>query len=297
MASFRTAGLCIAAPALAIIVVMTRAGDRPDEPPPEASGVTPGPGTLAGAVAVTRAATSGRVELETTVPGPTGPVSLVHRAAFAGGGARAQASSDLSQVAAALDAAGRRLDGDWTQPTGVVVDGGTVYSQLGPMAEALGRAPDDWVSAPLPDVAGSGAVADNDTLALALDPLGSLDLLLRPVVEIGSVGRDDVGGTAAEHLRASLDLTGGEGGPPAPGSFEGRLLAAGLDRLPVDVWVDAAGAVRRFELTVDGAGSLTTRFDAYDLGADVEVEVPDPEDVISPATGGPPTGGTAGTGG
>lgn len=290
MVSLRTAGLCMAAPALAIIVLMTHAGDRPDEPPPEARGTTPGPDTLAGVVAATRAAASGRVELETTVPGPAGPVSFVHRAAFAGGGARVQATSDLSQVAAALDAAGHPLDGDWTQPTGVVVDGGTVYSQLGPMAEALGRAPEDWVSAPLADVAGSGAVADNDTLALALDPLGSLDLLLRPVVEIGLVGRDDIGGAATDHLRASLDLTGGAGAAPDPGSFEGRLLAAGLDRLPVDVWVDATGALRRLRLTVDGPASLTTRFDVYDLGADVEVAVPDPGDVVDPAAGGPPAG-------
>ena len=286
-APLSTAGLCIATPALAMIVLMTHAGDTPDEPSRAGLGHdTPGPATLAGAVAVTRAATSGRVELQTTVSGPAGPVSLVHRAEFAEGGARARATSDLSEVAAALDAAGQQLDGDWSRPTGVVVDGDTVFSQLGPMAESLGWAPDDWVSARLSEVAGSGAAADNDTLALALDPLDALDLLLRPVVEIGAVGDDEVRGVATEHLRASLDLTGGEAGGPAAGSFEGRLVAAGLERLPVDVWVDAGGALRRLELTVDAAGSLTTRFDVYDLGADIEVAAPDPDDVITPDGGG-----------
>lgn len=282
-APLRIAGLCIATPALAIIVLMTRAGDTPDEPSRAGLGNdSAGPATLAGAVAATRAATSGRVELQTTVTGPSGPVTLVHRAEFADGGTRARATSDLSQVAAALDAAGQQLDGDWSHPTGVVVDGDTVFSQLGPMAESLGRAPDDWVSARLSEVAGSGAAADNDTLALALDPLGALDLLLRPVVEIGAVGGDEVRGVATEHLRASLDLTGGEAGQPAAGSFEGRLAAAGLERLPVDVWVDGGGALRRLELTVDAAGSLTTRFDVYDLGADVDVTAPDPGEVITP---------------
>ncbi len=276
--------LCIAALVVAIIVAMTdRAGDRPDDPSGGDAG--PGPGTLAGAVEATRAAASARVELQTTVAGPSGPVALVHRAAFTDGGVRARAESDMSQVAAALEAAGQQLDGDWTQPTGIVVDGDTVFSQLGPMADALGRAPDEWASARLSEVAGSGSAADNDTLALVLDPLGPLDLLRRPVLEIGPVGDEEVRGTPAHHVRARLDLTGAAGGDsgalPA-GSFEARLVAAGFESLPVDVWLDRDGVVRRLTVTVDAAGSLTTTFEVFDVDADVDVAAPDPADVINP---------------
>ena len=270
---------CIVVATVAMIVVMCApAGDGPDDPPP-----APGPTTLADAVTATRAVERARVELQTTMAGPSGPVVLVHRGEFVDGGLRARAESDMSQVAAALEAAGQGLDGDWSQPTGVVVDGEMVYSQLGPMAEALGRSADDWTRARLVDVA--GADVDNDALALALDPLGALDLLRRPVIEIAVVGPDTVRGVATDHLRASLDLgAGGDASddPPA-GSFEGRLVAAGLTSLPVDVWVDAGGVVRRLVVSLGAAGSMTTAFDVYDVGAPVDVTAPDPADVLDPA--------------
>jgi hypothetical protein len=309
--------LCIAAVAIGIIVGMTAsAGDRPDDPAgaddtPPAPGA-PGPSTLLAAVAATRAVASARVELSISVPGPAGPVTVVHHAAFTDGGLRAAATTDMSQVAAALESAGQQLDGDWSQPTGVVVEGDTVYAQLGPMAQALGRHPSDWTRTRLADVASTGA--DNDTLALVLDPLGPLDLLGRPVLDIVEVAAaDDVRGEPARHLRARLDLTGavpdgaggvgadgaapdgaapdgaapagGGAGEPSPDSFEARLVAAGFESLPVDVWVGADGMVRRLVVTVDGAETLTTTFDVYDAGGDVTVDAPDPADVIVPPDG------------
>ena len=159
---------------------------------------------LLAAADATRAVASARVELRTIVAGPTGPVALVHRGAFTDGGVRARAESDMSEVAAALEAAGQELDGDWSQPTGIVVDGDSVFSQLGPMAEALGRAPHDWARARLSEVAGPASVADNDTLALALDPLGPLDILRHPVVEVVELGVE-LGTAPARLLEVLLD--------------------------------------------------------------------------------------------
>lgn len=320
--------LCTVAPCLAMIVVMTAAaGDHPDDPAEAADEL--GPRSLHTAAEVTRAAASARVELRTIVAGPAGPVALVHRGAFTDGGVRARAESDMSEVAAALEAAGQELDGDWSRPTGIVVDGDSVFSQLGPMAEALGRAPDDWARARLSEVTGPASLADNDTLALALDPLGPLDLLRHPVVEVGLVGEDEVRGTPTRHVRARLDLTpaadassgreepagqgaeeGGDdagrnrvtgngdgsggangrngvpqGAPAADepaGSFESHLVAAGITSLPIDVWLDGEGAVRRLTVTIDGSASVTTTFEVYDIGADVDVTPPDPSDVIDP---------------
>jgi hypothetical protein len=262
-------------------------GGEPGTPlggPPDAD-------TLADAVALTRGVAAARVELTTAIDGPAGPVVLAHRAAFVDGGLRASAESDLSEVARALGDAGQQLEGDWTHPARVVVDGGTVFSQLGPMAQALGHAPEDWSSAELADLVGSGAVADNDTLALALDPLGPLDQLLRPVVEIGEVGGagapgddDEVRGAAVRHLRASLDLAGTAGAAPAEGSFEARLVAVGVDGLPVDVWLDGEGVIRRLVVSVEAAGGLRTTFDVYDVGdvTDSDVAPPPPSEVIAP---------------
>jgi hypothetical protein len=305
-----------------IVAMSSRAAGPPDDAdgpaagPPDlpAGGTTPtgdpGPATLADALASTRAVSSARVELTTTVEGPSGPVVLAHRAAFVDGGLRATAESDMSQVAEALGAAGQRLEGDWSQPARVVIDAGTVYSQLGPMAESLGRSPDEWTRALLADLVGSPAVADNDALALALDPLGPLDLLRRPVVEIGEVpggdrrpggaGRGEVRGVATRHLRASLDLVGGtEGGPPE-GSFEARLAAAGVEALPVDVWLDGDGVVRRMVVAIEAAGEMTTTFEVFEVGevGEGDVAAPPPGDVLDAGELGakPPPGNGDGTG-
>src|SRR5690606_37669649 len=241
----RTLGLCTAVAAVAIIGAMTdRAGDEPADDRTEAPDAAadavgaPGPHTLGAAVDATRAVDRARVELRTTVAGPDGPVDLVHRAHFTDGGMRAHAETDMSEVAAALEGAGQQLGGDFSRPTAIVVDGDTVYSQIGPMAESLGRSPDDWVSARLSDIVAVADAADNDTLSLVLDPLGPLDLLRHPVAEIDHVGDEEVRGTPTRHLRAELDITGG--GAPPPGTLEGRLAAVGLHRLPVDVWLDEA---------------------------------------------------------
>jgi hypothetical protein len=301
--SLREARLCAAALSLTIILPMGSCaaespGSSPEpsgsrsEPsvPPEGSPPSwPGPDSLASAVAATRAIASAHMELQTTVDGPGAPLTLVHRGGFDRRGDRAQAESDMSQAAAALEAAGQQLGGDWSQPTRIVVDGDIVYSQLGPMADALGRAPTDWTSVPIVAILGRG-VDDNDTLALVLDPLGPLDLLERPVTEIASVGDENVRGTPAVHLRASLDLVrSGDGmaDKPASSSFEGRLVAAGVAALPVDVWVDAERVVRRMEISLGagpaggpGATALTTTFEVYDVGAAIEIEVPGPDEVM-----------------
>jgi hypothetical protein len=287
----RTLGLCTAVAAVAIIGAMTdRAGDEPADDRTEAPDAAadavgaPGPHTLGAAVDATRAVDRARVELRTTVAGPDGPVDLVHRAHFTDGGMRAHAETDMSEVAAALEGAGQQLGGDFSRPTAIVVDGDTVYSQIGPMAESLGRSPDDWVSARLSDIVAVADAADNDTLSLVLDPLGPLDLLRHPVAEIDHVGDEEVRGTPTRHLRAELDITGG--GAPPPGTLEGRLAAVGLHRLPVDVWLDEAGVVRRLQLAVDRAGRLTTTFDVYDVGADITVERPDDAEVVTPGGAG-----------
>ena len=91
---------------------------------------------------------------------------------------------------------------------------------------------------------------------------------------------------ATRHLRATLDLSGAQAAPAA--SFEARLVAAGIDALPVDVWLDDAGVVRRLRVSLDSAGTMTTTFDVYDVGADVTVEPPPADRVVEVA---PPAGG------
>jgi hypothetical protein len=299
---------CVALAVLAMIVHMDSSADEPVEPAasaeapgatgatddttspetgasPERAGAGAPADDLVEAVATTRLLDHGRVELRITVAGPAGPVSLVHRAAFVERGLRVEASSDMSEAAAVVMDAGEQLDGDWSQPTRVVVDDDTVYSQLGPMAEVLGHSPDEWVRARLADVTAAGA--DNDAMVLALDPLGPLDLLARPVAGLETIdaAATEIRGVPTRHLRATLELQGAGGASPT--SFEARLVAAGVGSLPVDVWLDADDVVRRLAIEVEAAGSMTTTFEVLDTGPGdaVQVTPPDPSAVVAVAPG------------
>ena len=111
-----------------------------------------------------------------------------------------------------------------------------------------------------------------------------------------STGADDDGVDDAGMDDAGADGNGlsaggrngvARGSSPAPapaGSFEARLVAAGITSLPVEVWLDKQGTVRRLTVTIDGAASVTTTFEVYDIGSEVDVAPPDPADVIEPGT-------------
>ena len=211
--------LCAALLGVTMIMPMTESADDPPRgPAPSPEPGAPGRDTLTNALAATRAVDRARFELRTTVAQQGDELTFVHRGAFDDRGGRVQAEADMTQAAATLEAAGQPLDGDWSRPTRMVVAGETVYSQLGPMAESLGREPTDWTSARLVAVMSQRATG-NDTLALALDPLGPLDLLERAVVEIGPAAGDgerSVRGEPAEHFVATLALGGHR--PTAPRS-------------------------------------------------------------------------------
>ena len=55
--------------------------------------------------------------------------------------------------------------------------------------------------------------------------------------------------------------------------------------LPVDVWVDDAGLMRRLDLKgqLGDVDNVALRLDLYDFGTDVDVKVPPPSKVFSEA--------------
>ena len=298
-------------------------GDDPGGDPVEergASGLT-----ILRAVEATGEVESARVELQTTYTGlgamrdaPPGvdAVRMVQRAAFDRASGRAEAESDMSELAEVLQGTDESVPGDYTLPTRFVIDGETVYAQIGPMARAVGLDPSSWIRR---DLAGFAAQSiDNETAALLLDPLGMLRLLARPVTDVRSAGDDEVRGVAATHLTATVDLrassggsSGGAAGAPhtngssagssgsggsngsgaAAGSgddlVEARFRSVGVDELPVGVWIGADGVVRRLEFSLDagsgGSGGLTTTFDVYDVGESLDIALPDPATVVDQA--------------
>jgi hypothetical protein len=266
------------------------------------------PAAIERAVEATRAVDSARVELQTVyrglhrlgdVPPGVDDVRLVQRAAFDRRSGQAQAEADMSELAAALEGADADVPGDYSHPTRVVLDGGTVYTQIGPMARSIGLEPTTWVERDVASLAGQPI--DNETMALLVEPLGMLDLLRLPIGDVRVVGTEEVRGAPATRVTATVDLTaGGAGGAGEPAgaepadlgdpSIEARFRSLGLSELPVDLWVGDDRLVRRLAFSIGGpeagqaaGGALTTTLDVYDVGEPIDVAVPQGADVIDQA--------------
>lgn len=152
-----------------------------------------------------------------------------------------------------------------------VVDGDTLY------LDGLGEH-DGWVRVDDATSAAADGGVDPST-AFTTAPGGLLDQL-DEVTDVTEVGRGEVRGVSATHLRATL---------PEVGDLDEAAAGGGGYRAAseVDVWVDDEGLVRRIATTTEAdfgsagpaveglvTAAVTTTTDLYDLGAEVEVAVP-----------------------
>jgi hypothetical protein len=124
------------------------------------------------------------------------------------------------------------------------------------------------------------------------DPRDVLEALESVSGSLVTVGTEDVRGTSTTHVRAMLDpekLIGAGAASGASGdvldSFRAALREAGLAELPVDVWVDAEGRVRKLTMALDAAqggmaSGLVLTLELYDYGTEVDVAPPDPATVV-----------------
>ena len=63
------------------------------------------------------------------------------------------------------------------------------------------------------------------------------------------------------------------------------VRAERLSRVPIEVWIDDDGFVRRMKQTLEGSGSglpmnMTMTTDLYDFGTDVTVKEPPADEVV-----------------
>jgi hypothetical protein len=113
------------------------------------------------------------------------------------------------------------------------------------------------------------------------DPAKMLDYL-RATSEIEERGSERIRGVATTHYsaRIQLDKVGERISPEARRELRKLTEGAGIDELPIEVWIGDDGLVRR--ITMDWhpqGGSFTTRIDFFDFG-DVQVAVPDPKQAV-----------------
>lgn len=221
--------------------------------------------TLVHALEVTRAIESGRAEVTFVLtgldPAPDPPPGgrlwvATYRVAFDQPARRVDVEADMSGAARVVGTRAAGAGADLTIGARVVAVGDVIYARGGPMAAALGRAPTGWVRIDRATLVAGGP--KGDVMSLLLDPFGPFQVL-GEAAGARVIGHDEIRGSPVTHLATSVGR-------------RGRVA-------PLDVWVDAGGAIRRLEIRLAGGGgagdgALITTVELFDLGRPVDITAP-----------------------
>jgi hypothetical protein len=178
--------------------------------------------------------------------------------------------------------------GDLT--TEVITDRFTVYTHSPQLSQMLGDGR-KWVKVVGAQISAAAGVDVSALTQQGQDPGQVLAQLNAVSGDVETVGEEEVRGAATTHYRATVDLRRYPGLVSEPDRVAARDAVDALigrsaaSRIPVDVWLDDDGRVRRLAQTLAlevGGGpssAIEQRFDLYDFGTKVRVEIPDPGDV------------------
>jgi hypothetical protein len=254
---------------------------------------------LTAAASTSAEASSGRYEfsMEMSFPGASAPLSFSGDGAFDTTTDRASFTFDLSSLAGLLGGLGAGLGApDFSDPTGWKIDavseGKVVYLKFPLIADQLPEGK-SWVRVD-PTDAGDADGFDLSQLEqfTSNDPRALLDFLKAVSGEIETVGTEELRGVPTTHYRATIDLRNYDQlVPPASreqleSTLDELVTQSGLSEIPFDVWLDEDSLVRKAELTFSAKPSgsdesldASMSFELFDYGADVDIDVPPPDQV------------------
>jgi hypothetical protein len=249
-------------------------------------------------------ATSGRFafDMALTFPGAEEPFALSGEGAFDAASQRASFAVDMSSLAKLIGAFVTGLAApnasdlpDFDDPEGwkieVIQDGDVGYVRLPALDEQLPEGK-SWIRGTEGVSAGGFDFEELEQFGTS-DPREVLDALQAVTSEIETVGSEELRGVETTHYHAVLDpvkLAQAKDleGPSAPESLVERLSEqGGLDEIPVDVWLDASGLVRKLSLSfvaTDPGTSQTSSakmsFELWDYGEAVDIALPPTSQVV-----------------
>ena len=250
-------------------------------------------------------ATSGRFSFDMSLSNPDAdePFALSGEGAFDARSKRASMSLDLSSLAKLLGGfvagvAGSssgdlpKLDDPEGWKIQVVRDGSVAYVRFPAFDDKL-PAGKSWIRGDENGLSTDGFDFGQFTNN---DPRQVLDALRAVTGDVQTVGTEELRGAETTHYRAVVDparvakQTPGNDGQTAQ-SLLGLLTSeAGLGDIPVDVWLDSDGLVRKLTLELNASdpatsqpGSATMSFELWDYGKAIAIHVPPASQVVAAA--------------
>ena len=191
--------------------------------------------------------TAGFETLRFSVEGSAGDYRFAGQGAVDNRARRSQLSVDLGAEGAAE----------------LVLDGSVLYVRLDGLRHAPPLAT-PWVSADLETVGAMLGDRLGELTEWAAEGPSRVLEQLRAVGEVEELGSERVRGVETTRYRALVR---------PPGAPDDRAV-------PVDVWIDGDGLVRRLR-AAHGTAAATVTVELYDFGADVAIEPPAPEQVTA----------------
>jgi hypothetical protein len=305
---FTRAGAALAA-ALTVMLAAACGGTSVSAPPPV-------PLTdLTGVATASAAADSASFELTLGTSLGDQELTIGASGAFDGASDRARLTFDMSALAqlfgglgSAFGASPGDLEGfddpeSWQLEA--IQDGRVVYLRFPLLRSELPEGK-EWIRVDAEALAAQkGAELDLGQLGSvgSTDPRSVLEALKAVSGPLETVGREEIRGTETTHYRTTLDpakiadeVERAGTADDVLGSFQDALAQAGLESIPVDVWVDDEGLLRRMQIDIAatqaglaGPTSMRLTFELFDYGADVDV-TPPPAELVVDATALTPTG-------
>jgi hypothetical protein len=257
---------------------------------------------LSRSAAASARATSGRFAFAMTlrIPGADEPMSLSGEGAFDEASERASFAVDMSMFAqllggfigafgqAGVDGAPDFDDPDLWQIR-IVQDGKVSYVNFPAVSDKLPEGK-SWVRSDGEKVQVDGFELEELEDVASSDPREFLKMLEAAGGEIETIGVEELRGVEVTHYRATIDpqeaaktVAPGDLGPLAD------PLRSSVGEVPLDIWLGADGLVRKLEVSISAeeqgqAGGVSLTFELWDLGEEVEIDLPPASEVADAST-------------
>jgi hypothetical protein len=173
------------------------------------------------------------------------------------------------QLNMTVKAAGQQI------PVDTVVTGNVFYMRSPAFARTIGRGK-QWIKLDLAKLAKQRGVDLGGLLNASPTPNNAL-AYLAGADQVDEVGSEKVGGDDTTHYQVRVDVS--DAAEKASGTAQSSLRgvkASGVDKLPMDVWVDPNGYIRKvsYEEHAGRQQAANVTMELHDFGSRVSIEAP-----------------------